>query len=210
MKRQIRMPSILENWKRLVVAWDDRDSRCGWRQARSRSTYLYKEKAAEKWALQEVCGTVQAMEVRRLCESFGAVYMRSAGADFMPLEELAACRRNKAYQLFEGLLANSIIAARGEESEDDEMNGIEDVAPEPLYDDEIYFGARDRRRAEHGAPRHTKKEITWIEGVKIEARNLARPRQGKRSLAVHARSNASARQLRALRQQNERRTCRDR
>merc|ERR1712216_1011312 len=98
----------------------------------------------------------------------------------------------------------------GEESEGDGLNGIEDVTPEPLYDDEVCYGARDRRRAEHGAPRRTKKEITWIEGVKIEARNLARPRQQKRSLAVLARRDESARQLRVLRQQNERHTCRDR
>jgi hypothetical protein len=170
---------------------------------------LYKEIAAEQWALQEVCGTVKAMQVRRFCESFGAVYMRSAGADFMPLEELTQCRLNKEYQYFDGLLANSTIAARGEEREEDHgVDGIEDVTPELLYYNDICFGARDRRRAEHGARRRTEKENTWKEGVKIQERNLTRPRQQKRSTVV--RHDAAARQLCLLRQQNERRTCRDR
>jgi hypothetical protein len=79
--------------------------------------------------------------------------------------------------------------------------------PELLYEDEPCFGARGLRRAEHGAPRHTKKEKAWIEGIKIETRKLSRPRRQKRSLAVPARHDAPvARQLRRSRQKSVRRT----
>jgi hypothetical protein len=194
----------MEKWKSLVMAWDVRDLRCGWRQARARS----KEKAAEQWAVQEVCGTVKAMQVRKLCESFGVALMQAGGTYFMSLEEVMHHRRDNAYQSFDGLLANSTIIARVGENDDHRMDEIEeDVMPELLYEDEPCFGARGLRRAEHGAPRHTKKEKAWIEGIRIETRKLAHPRRQKRSVAVPARHDAPvARQLRRSRQKSVRRT----
>lgn len=170
------------------------------------------EEAAEEWALHQVRGTEEALQLRHFCESLGLLLWR-AGAD-VPEPFLEAQERDVE---FEGLLANSRTSARAqldpdleEEQMDDELDGV-------IYDesdDELTcICVKAQRRAMHGAQRRIRMDKAWIKSEscllsgrkrqskeKVQARVPAKPRGQKKALVIGSRTEiAKARQLRRVR-----------
>jgi len=151
------------------------------------------EEAAEAWAHGVVSTTVDALRVRRSCESLGAA-LWCAGADVeQPLQGAPT----------EGLLASSTALARAEE-EDDDIDQVM-MADEFHFDDVVGYladlrAARMLRRVAHGAPRRVCKEKVWAAGEKIQARAPACAKKQKQALVSDSRhSIADARRIRRLR-----------
>lgn len=203
-------PLVVAKWERLAFAQATRDFKSAWRLARERGIYLYQEKAAEEWALQEVRGTANALQVRRICESFGAAVVRS-GISEISVEELHSCQQWKHDEQFEGLLVNSTHTARAEEHDadwEDWQERMEEGAQDNLFEDEEFIGARGRRRM-YGAYGRMRIECAWIEGVHMKAKVPTHPKQQKQRLVVGARCDtAAARHIRCLRTVQRRQSAR--
>lgn len=167
------------------------------------------EEAAAAWARQEVRGTDDALQVRRACESLGAALWH-AGADVEePLHHIS-----RAEDAFEGLLANTTAIARADEEEDEDQSEDDllfNVQLESQYDDVVlnryvndYRGAKELRRAAHGAPRRLRTEKAWVGGEKVRASAPARARRQKQALVVGARQSiADVRRVRTLRRSKQ-------
>jgi len=157
------------------------------------------EDAAEDWARRVVRTTGDALQVRRACESIGAVMWR-AGADIdVPLWDLSPTIEDDC----QGLLATSTAVARAEEYDEH----VDEVvfATEFEHDDIVgyvddYRAARASRRTAHGAPRRLCEQKAWVAGHKVRARAPAHARKQKQALVADARSSiADARRVRMLR-----------
>lgn len=192
---------VVGKWQHLVLAKLDHDHWCAGKEASKRSADLRAEKVAEAWACQEVLGTQKALEVRRTCESFGAVlYHGGVDVSLIPADCLQRGGDCGA-EAFEGLLVHSIALARAEEGpEEHELESPEHNKVWEKFEDEYYIGAKGQRRAAHGARRRLCSETAWVAGSKISAKAPAHPRQQKRARMVGARCQiADARYVRSLR-----------
>jgi len=184
----------IAKWARLVVGKIDTDLRCAGIEATKRSVFLREEKAAEEWAHREVCGTRQALQIRKECECFGVVLWQaginvSAADRFFEHKERA----------FEGLLTNSTVAAR---TEDHHEAWIDDDGADVEFqcEDEQCISAKAWRHSAHGAP--FMREWTakaWVAGSRLKVKAPVHPRQQKQANVRHARKDvAEARRLRCL------------
>jgi len=160
------------------------------------------EETAEAWARAQVCGTVEVLRARDICESFASVLVR-AGLD-ADISGSNHCVNGTAHVRqeagFEGLLVSSTTQARADESEDVfEENAFE---ADMQCDDVLgyvldYTAIKTQRRAAHGAPRRFCTEKAWVGGQKVKVKALAHSRQQKHSLeAGDRRRNADVRQVR--------------
>merc|ERR1712100_137237 len=169
------------------------------------------EEAVQEWARQQARGTVEALEARRTCESFGLVLARAwANPGANTTEPQCVCQNRE--EAFDGLLVHNmtedglLALARGEDHDSDWTLEDDDVEAEFRYDDAVgyledFTGAKAQRRAANGARRRVRTEKTWVSGEKLRARAPAHPRQQKQALVVCARQDvAEARRLRMLRQ----------
>merc|ERR1712176_82068 len=92
------------------------------------------EQVAEAWAREQVRGTLEALRIRRACESLSAALWH-AGADV----DEPLLSHSTTEVAFEGLLANSTAAARADEAGDDALQSDDDLALEFQYDDVVGF-----------------------------------------------------------------------
>jgi len=164
-----------------------------------------REEAAQAWAHQEVVGTLENIRVRHACESLGAALWQ-AGVDVNdPMQNIPVTGG-----AFEGLLANTTAIARADDDAEEALQSDDEFTVEFQYDDVVgyiddYRGAKEQRRAEHGAPRRVRTEKTWLAGEKVQARAPARARKQKQALVASSRHNiADARRVRMLRRSAQR------
>merc|ERR1712032_1194387 len=142
------------------------------------------ERVAEAWAHEQVRGTLEALRIRRACESLSAA-LWYAGADV----DEPLLSHSTTEVAFEGLLANSTAVARADEADDDAIQSDDDLSFEFQYDDVVgfiddYTCAKAKRRAAHGAPRRVCSVTAWIGGQKMKARAPTKAKQQKKAVVA--------------------------